>query len=123
MAFTWSRVKPRYLMPPSQGGCIIWQPEREWGGTREPWEREGSARSGRGKSRAWPVLGLADSKGGEGAHGTHDWKVGVGTVKNPKLQNPESWVRAKASARVHQLRSIMEKNSYEEIVRAIMFGV
>lgn len=53
-------------------------------------------RSGRGKSRAWSMVGLGDRKGG--AHGTHDWKVGVGTVKNPKLQNPESWVRAKADA-------------------------
>ena len=43
MAFTCSRVKPRYLMPPSQGGCIIWQPEREWGGTGDPWERDGRA--------------------------------------------------------------------------------
>lgn len=68
-------------------------------------------RSGRGKSRAWSMvgLGLGDRKGG--AHGTHDWKVGVGIVKNPKLQNPASWVRAKAGARVHRLRSIMETNS------------
>lgn len=76
MAFTWSRVKPRYLMPPSQGGCIIWQPEREWGGTGEPWEREGSAaveggRAGRGQWWGW---GWGTEKEGHTGHTTGSWE-------------------------------------------------
>lgn len=34
--------------------------------------------------------GAGGQKKGRGAQGAHDWKVGVGTVKNPKLLVRES---------------------------------
>lgn len=88
MAFTWSRVKPRYLMPPSQGGCIIWQPEREWGGTGGTVGAGRQRRSGRGKSRAWSMvgLGLGDRKrgGGHKGHTTGRWEW-------EQLRTPSCW--------------------------------
>lgn len=76
MAFTWSRVKPRYLMPPSQGGCIIWQPEREWGGTGEPWEREGSAQW---KGEEQGVVNGGVGAGGQKRRGTRDTRLEAGS--------------------------------------------
>lgn len=58
-------------------------------------------RSGRRKSRAWSLVGPGMGTKTVGGMG-EDRKVGVGTVKEPKLQNPESWVRAKADAIVHR---------------------
>lgn len=45
------------------------------------------SRSERRKSRAWSMLG--SGMGTERGVG-HNWKVEMGRVKNPMLQNPES---------------------------------
>lgn len=76
---------------------MIWQPEREWEGTGEPWEREGSAAVERGREQG--VVNDRARDGAETRWGLGGEKVGVGTVKNPELQNPESWVRTNADAR------------------------
>lgn len=56
------------------------------------------------------VSGRARDGDRNGAGAGEDPEVGVGADKNPKLQNPESWARARADARVHRWRSVMENN-------------